>query len=178
MEIKLTQPPPSVSIVTGMAEALGLAASVIAVVELSAKVASLCFEYHANVKNARDDITRLQREADGLKATLEQVQSLLNGPNGAKLETSRTLRNGVEDCFSQLDDLEKKLEPGRKHKMIRRFGWRALKWPFKNKEVEGIVKDLGRYKEMISLGLQVDQTCVTSYTFLVEQKLTILSAAY
>jgi hypothetical protein len=72
-----------------MAEALGLAASVIAVVELSAKVASLCFEYYTNVKNARDDITCLQREADGLKVTLQQVLSLLNGPNGTKLEDSR-----------------------------------------------------------------------------------------
>ena len=178
MEIKLTQPPTSVSIVTRMAEALGLAASVIAVVELSAKVASLCFEYYANVKNSRDDITRLQREADGLKATLKQVQSLLNGPNGAKLKTSHTLRNRVEDCFLQLADLEKKLEPERKHKVIRRFGWRALKWPFTSEEVEDIVNGLGRCEEMISLGLQVDQTCVTSYTFPVEQKLTIVSAAH
>jgi hypothetical protein len=57
-----------------MAEALGLAASVIAVVQLSAKVASLCVEYYTNVKNARDDIIRLQREADGLKVTLKQVR--------------------------------------------------------------------------------------------------------
>ena len=57
-----------------MAEALGLAASVIAVIDLSAKVAAQCSEYYANVKNARDDIGRLQRETQQLKATLEQVQ--------------------------------------------------------------------------------------------------------
>jgi hypothetical protein len=161
-----------------MAEALGLVANVIAVVELSAKVASLCFEYYTNVKNARDDIARLRREADGLKAILKQVQSLLNGPNSAKLEASRTLRNGVDDCFSQLADLEAKLEFGRRHQVMRRFGVRALKWPFKNEEVEGIMKDLGRCKDMISLGLQVDQACVTSYTFAVERKLTILSTGH
>lgn len=44
-----------------MAEALWLAASVIAVIDLSAKVASRCSEY--NVKNAPDDIERLQRDA-------------------------------------------------------------------------------------------------------------------
>jgi hypothetical protein len=161
-----------------MAEALGLATSVIAVIELSTTVASLCFEYYTNVKNARDDITRLQREAESLKVALKQVKSLLDGPNGAKLEVSRSLRNGVDDCSSQLADLETKLETGRKHKVMRRFGVRALKWPFKNEEVEGIVKNLGRCREMISLGLQVDQTCVTSYKFPVEQKPTILSTGH
>jgi hypothetical protein len=42
-----------------MAEALGLAASVIAVIDLLAKVASRCSEYYANVKNVRDEIERL-----------------------------------------------------------------------------------------------------------------------
>jgi hypothetical protein len=161
-----------------MAEALGLAASVIAVVELSAKVAPLCLEYSTTVKNARDDITRLQGEAERLKVTLAQVQSLLNGPNGAKLKASRSLCNGVDDCLSQLAALETKLEPGRRHKVMRRFGVRAMKWPFKNKEVDGIVKCLARCKDMISLGLQVDQTCVTSCTFTVEQTLTILSTGH
>ena len=161
-----------------MAEALGLVANVIAVVELSAKVASVCFEYYTNAKNARDDIAHLRREADGLKVILKQVQSLLNGPNSAKLEASRTLRNGVNGCFSQLADLETKLESGRRHQVMRRFGVRALKWPFKNKEVEGIMKDLGRCKDMIFLGLQVDQTCVTLCTFAVERKLIILSTGH
>ncbi len=71
-----------------MAEVVGLAASVIAVIDLSAKVTSRCSEYHANVKNARDDIERLQGEAQRLKETLEQAQSLCNGPNYAKLQAS------------------------------------------------------------------------------------------
>jgi hypothetical protein len=35
-----------------MAEALGITVSVIAVIDLSAKVASRCFKYYANIKNA------------------------------------------------------------------------------------------------------------------------------
>jgi hypothetical protein len=46
-----------------MAEALGLATNVIAVIDLSARVASRCSEYYAKVKDARNDIERLQREA-------------------------------------------------------------------------------------------------------------------
>lgn len=57
-------------IVIIMAEAVGIAASVNTVIDLSAKFASRCSEYYANVKNARDDIERLQSEAQGLEATL------------------------------------------------------------------------------------------------------------
>jgi hypothetical protein len=73
-----------------MAEALGLAVSVIAVIDLSTKVTSRCSEYYANVRNARDDIERLQGEAQRMKETLEQAQLLCNSPNYAKLQTSQT----------------------------------------------------------------------------------------
>ncbi|OBT60675.1 hypothetical protein VE03_09889, partial [Pseudogymnoascus sp. 23342-1-I1] len=139
-----------------MAE-LGLASSVITVIDLSAKVASWCSEYYANVKNARDDIERLQREAQGLKATLERVQSLCDGPNGVKLQVSQSLREAVKDCKKQLDQLETKLEPRTTNKLMSRYGMRALRWPLKSKEVDGIIKKLGNCKDNISFSLQVDQ---------------------
>ncbi|KFZ19736.1 hypothetical protein V501_00536 [Pseudogymnoascus sp. VKM F-4519 (FW-2642)] len=140
-----------------MAEALGLASSVITVIDLSAKVALWCSEYYANVKYARDDIERLQREAQGLKATLERVQSLCDGPNGVKLQESQSLREAVKDCKKQLDQLETKLEPRTTNKLMSRYGMRALRWPLKSKEVDGIMKKLGNCKDNISFCLQVDQ---------------------
>jgi hypothetical protein len=41
-------------------EGLGLAANVIAVIDLSAKVISWCYQYSKDVKNARADIEQLQ----------------------------------------------------------------------------------------------------------------------
>jgi hypothetical protein len=140
-----------------MAEALGLAASVIAVIDLSAKVASRCSEYYANVKNAPDDIERLQREAQGIKATLERIQSLCDGPNGVMLQESQSLREGVKDCQKQLAQLETKLEPRTTNKLMSRYGIRALRWPLKSKEVDRITKKLGNCKDNISFSLQVDQ---------------------
>ena len=139
-----------------MAEALGLAASVIAVVDLSAKVASRCSEYYANVKNARDDIERLQGEAQRLKKTLEHAQSLCNSPNCTKLEASQTLRDGVKDCRVQLAQLEIKLEPRTRQKVMSRCGIRALKWPFRSAEVNGVVERLGRCRDNISFNLLVE----------------------
>lgn len=148
-----------------MAEALGLASSVITVIDLSAKVASWCSEYYTNVKNARDDIERLQREAEGLKATLERVQSLCDGPNGVKLQESQSLCEAIKDCKKQLDQLETKLEPRTTNKLMSRYGMRALRWPLKSKEVDGIMKKLGNCKNNISFSLQVDQEYVMSFIF-------------
>jgi hypothetical protein len=139
-----------------MAEALRLAAIAGVVVDLSAKVTSLCLEYGTHIKKA-DQIARLRTEVDGLKIILKQMQSLLNGPDGAQFEVSRILHNGVGDCFFQLTLLKMKLESGRS-KVMEPFGLSTLKWPFKNEEVERIVKDLRRCKDMIYLGLEVDQT--------------------
>jgi NACHT domain len=152
-------------IATIMAEALGLTASVITVIDLSAKVASRCSEYYANVKNARDDIERLQREAQGLKAALERVQSLCDGPNGVKLQESQSLREGVKDCKKQLAQLETKLEPRTRNKLMSRYGMRALRWPLKRNEVDRIMKKLGSCKENISFSLQVDQEYVILFIF-------------
>ena len=140
-----------------MAEALGLAASVIAVIDLSAKVVSRCSKYYANVKNAGDDIERLQREAQGLKATLERVHSLCDGRNGIRLQESWSLREGVEGCQKQLAQLNAKLKPRTTNKLMSRCGMRALRWPLKSNEVDGIMKKLGNCRDNISFSLQVDQ---------------------
>ncbi|KAH7243776.1 WD40-repeat-containing domain protein [Fusarium solani] len=141
-------------------EALGVVASLIAVVHSSAKVASLCFHYYRDTKNAKDDIDRLQREATNLKKASESVQLLLKGPNGAKLEASQELMVAVKDSLSQLRELEQVLSPGTTRKAMSRLGLWALKWPFQNKDIEKIAQGLGRCTLAISLGLQVDNTAV------------------
>jgi hypothetical protein len=141
-------------------EAVGSAASVITLIELSAKVASLCFQYSSAVKNARSDIERLRGELKRLTTTLQGAQQLLESPNGKRLQTSQGLRNGLIDCSSQLSQLqsrlEKKANPGPARKAMSRIGFRALKWPFESKEIDAIIKNLERYRDTLSVGLAVD----------------------
>ena len=140
------------------------ASSVIAVVELSAKVASLLFQYSTAVKNAKDDIQRLLGELEPLSETLEGVRRLLDGPGGAKLETIQRFRISLEGCASQLTELELRLtatlrgkqgQDSKSARLMTRFGIRALKWPFDNKEINGIVNRMERYRDSLAAALMV-----------------------
>ncbi|OCL01502.1 hypothetical protein AOQ84DRAFT_434833 [Glonium stellatum] len=140
-------------------DGLSVAANVIAVVDLSAQVASLCFQYSVAVKDAKEDIGHLQREVNSVKDVLNGVKQLLDGAhNKTRLSVSQKLSDSLEDCFSELEALQKKLDPGEARKAMSRFGLRALKWPFKSKEVEKVILRLGRHKQTFSSVLQVDQT--------------------
>ncbi|KXX73153.1 Vegetative incompatibility protein HET-E-1 [Madurella mycetomatis] len=152
-------------------DGVGAAASIIAVIELSAKVASLCVQYSSAVKNARPDIERLQGELQGLKTTLQGARELLESPNGKSLKTSQGLVGGLANCSAQLTQLQLRLEKklnGSARKAMRRFGFRALKWPLESKEIDTIIKNLERYRDTLSVGLAVDQV---TQVFDVDQKI-------
>jgi hypothetical protein len=139
-------------------DGLGAAASVIAVVELSAKVAKLCVQYSREVKGARNEIARLHSEVNKLKTVVEDVQNLINRLDKGKLSASQKVVDAIDDCLTQLKELDKRMDPGTTRKAMSRFGVRALRWPFDSKEVDKVIGDLERCKGMISLALQVDQT--------------------
>src|SRR4051794_27335198 len=111
-------------------EALGVLANVIAVVELSAKVLSLCMQYSLAVKDAKSDIMRLQIEIMSLDGVLGKFKQLLEGPDGTKLSASQKLDDTLDECSLQLEYLLKTLDPGKGRKAMSRIRLRALKWPF------------------------------------------------
>ncbi|KAJ4175792.1 hypothetical protein NW767_015670, partial [Fusarium falciforme] len=141
-----------------MADAVSLAASIIAIIDLSAKVVKLCSEYSTAVGNARADITRLQSQLNDLGQCLQGAQRLLNDPNNKSLATSRKLVDSVDSCESELAQVQNRLDPGKARKAMRRFGLRALRWPFDSKEISGIISNLERYNRTIMWCLQIDQT--------------------
>lgn len=140
---------------------LGVAASVIAVVEVSAKVALLCARYSREVANSKTDATRLQGQTDLLRNALGEVDKLLNSQYGARLEASHKLRDGVTACLEQMRAMEKKMKMGKGHKAMSRLGLRALSWPFTRKEVDKIIEELKVIEATITLALQVDTVYVT-----------------
>lgn len=158
---------PLTVVIQNTMEGLGAAANVIAVVELSAKVVSLCLEYSSAVKSAKGDIQRLIDELDTLKITLEDARQLLESPDGGRLRTSQRLRDGLSGCETQLRELERQLKDtlkvGRRQKAMSRFGFRALKWPFESKNVNDVIAIFERQRNTLSTALTIDQTYVITY---------------
>lgn len=142
-------------------EGLGVAASVIAVVNLSTKVAKLCMQYSFEVKDAKSDILRLHNEVEGLGNMVSSVQQLIAGPGGAKLSASEKLLDAVNDCSTQLKTLDIRLDMDNTRKAMSRCRVQALKWPFQSKEVDKVIRELKRCKATIWLALQADQMYVS-----------------
>ncbi|PGH08774.1 hypothetical protein AJ79_05873 [Helicocarpus griseus UAMH5409] len=140
-------------------EALGAAASVITLVEATAKVGVGCLKYINEVKSSNADRLLLQKEIGSMLDVLDDVKQLLNGPNSAKLSSSQKLHDAVIVCHSKLFELETKLLPRKPPKITRFFRVRqALKWPFESKEFEKYLQILERCRSTISFAIQVDQT--------------------
>jgi hypothetical protein len=141
-------------------DGLSSAASVIAVIQLTGSLVKLCGGYIQEVKDARDEIFTLQRVIADLQGTLQELQKFLQSNDGKALPTSSRLVSNIIECFSDLRALEARLDLGKGKKLMRKLGLRALKWPLKRTEVEGVVQNLERYKSSFLLSLQVDQTYV------------------
>lgn len=137
-------------------EGLAGAASVIAVVEVSAKIISLCFQYSTAVRNSRKDIERLQKKVSNIKDVFEQAEQLLDGRN--KTLATHNLLDSLKNCLLQLEELKTQLEPSKTRKTMSRFGVRSLKWPFTSKEVENCIASLESYEQICTLALLADQT--------------------
>ena len=143
-------------------DGLSAAASVIAVIDISARVASLCSQYISAVKNAKEDIQRLQKAVKTIRNILDATKEQLEGPNKTRLSTTHGLTESVQECGVLLEELEIQLRPSKTHKVASRLGWRALKWPFKSAQIEEIVVSLEKYQQILSISLQIDQTYVST----------------
>ncbi|KAH2866196.1 hypothetical protein KXV31_004672, partial [Aspergillus fumigatus] len=108
------------------------------------------------------DILDLQQETNALTGVLTALKELLEGPNGSKLAVSRPLFDDLERCISTLANLKKVMKPRTTQKPMKIFGLRALKWPLKRAEVDASISDIGRYRSLFSLALQVDELGFTT----------------
>ncbi|KAH8698504.1 ankyrin repeat-containing domain protein [Talaromyces proteolyticus] len=140
-------------------DGLSAAASVIAVIQITGTVVSLCSDYLKAVKNAKHDIERLQGELIDLSTTLQGAQKLLDSPRASKLETSQGFRGALNDCSLQLKDLEAKLKGKLEAvQIIRSFKIRSLKWPLESKDVQNIIEIIRKSKHTFVSALNIDQT--------------------
>jgi hypothetical protein len=135
---------------------IGEAASIIAVVQITAQISKLCGGYLSEVKNARKDVERLQSKISSLHGVLEKIEHMLKGSKSARLAISTSVLESLKRCVTDLEELKAKLDAGKKEKPMSLFGLRSLKWPFTRKEVEKAVEMLEGYTTTFNVALVAD----------------------
>lgn len=123
------------------------------VVELSGRIAIECWKYYGNVKSARSDIERLQKEVVAFQDVANEAKKLLEGPQNERLAVPESILRSLGQCEIDLRDLEKQLQPSK----MRKFGLRALKWPMSLKEVDKIITILKRHEISLNTMLNINQ---------------------
>ena len=133
-------------------EALGGAASVIAVVQIAGKVWSLCWKYYSDAKEAKSDIERLMSMIQTMQSVFQQVENL------TKLHASNPLIEKIpSEVKQEFDRLQKLLEPSNTRSIMRKALRQRLKWPLKKEEVEKILNLLERHKTTLIIAMNCDQ---------------------
>ncbi|KAL8671687.1 MAG: hypothetical protein Q9168_003809 [Polycauliona sp. 1 TL-2023] len=128
-------------------EALGGAAAVLAVLELTVEIGKLCGKYIGEVRNAQDEIGRLQSKISALEGVMTRLQAL---------PPSEMDVTAVKQCFDDLDPIRKKLKPKERHSLLNRMHAKSLKWPFSSKEIRDQVQAVERYLLIFNTNLQLN----------------------
>lgn len=132
-----------------MADGLSAAASIFAVVEISAAVLSVCYQYVNSVIDAPRDISWIISEIENLKTILEDLRLLED-----KQKTSKSLyaTNGpLGTCEAALKEIHGKINF--------RVGFAAaLVWPLREKYVQKILEIIRNQKTTLNLALSADGT--------------------
>ncbi|KAG8156758.1 hypothetical protein KVR01_013363 [Diaporthe batatas] len=144
-----------------MAEALGLASSIVALVQLSASVYSATSKFCREAKDAKSKINALATQIRNLSGVLQSLSLLASAPLFDDFGVSGTdFRNTyIESCHSTLHKIKRKLEKaewdietGGNRKLITR----SLKWPFSSQETNELVAELSQHQNVLQLALSAD----------------------
>jgi hypothetical protein len=93
-------------------EALGAAASAIAVTSVSVKIVGHCTQYAKDVKSAGGEVFPVEQAILSLKTAAEAVQLLVNNLNGARLEHSQKLSPCSSIASFHIEKQDCTLKPG------------------------------------------------------------------
>src|SRR5436190_15076680 len=118
-----------------MAEGLAIAASIIAVIQITESVTSLCRMYIGKVRGADKEIFQIINTIASFKGILEFLQSFVNDDeNQSRLPLLQSLSHEhgpLEVCRAALTDIESKLRPKRDQSGV----LKAITWPWKWKDI-------------------------------------------
>ena len=153
-----------------MAEVLAVAASVIAVLQLTNSVISICYDYSAAANSSSWELPRSMSELESLRNVLQALEPLAKQADLSGAEPNSRLpafmelckpngafplcRREIESLQTALKTPEWSLGFGPKRTAL----VKALRWPLKSKDTEKSLKHISSLRETFSLALTADQT--------------------
>lgn len=148
-----------------MVEPIGLVGTLIAIVQISSKVVSICYEYRRSVKSAPREISQILKEVTSLRNIVERLIEIAEADEHSSSLPSlqaMTQDNGpLSLCLSEITTLKTLLKPEK--------GWkakgRALLWPLKQVEVNEHLQVIVRVKGTLQFAMSVDNTYVSVFAF-------------
>lgn len=137
-------------------------ASIIAIAQLSANIIATVRGYYGSVVDARENISRLHSELEGLKIVLESLQDMITSSRPANLLPTLTASEFlIEDCKRIMTKVAGKL--GTPERGLK-FGAR-LAWPLKEKDIEKLATAIARQRGVVAAALGKDQMYVHTSTY-------------
>jgi len=139
-------------------EILGIAASVLQIADLGAKLSVKLFTFSRKVKNADKTINSISQDIAATGAVLQQLASVLKKDEKSRVcsdQAIQTAKGLVDDCkkiFSELDDALDNPSPGNKYFSA----WKdRLKFPFIEPQIDLLQSNLERLKSSLVVMLNV-----------------------
>ncbi|KAK5652809.1 hypothetical protein OQA88_9475 [Cercophora sp. LCS_1] len=148
-------------------EALGVAASIIAVVQISKQIINTCTKYIEGINDAPKDLRYILIEVSTLKGLFEPLKILI-GVDAETAVLQAQLTAPVEGCLKALSELDALIgtfdmfessehesddrgpRPGRKRRRLVNLKMQ-LAWPLKQDRAKRLLELLGVYKSTINL---------------------------
>lgn len=125
---------------------MGLAASIIGIIQLTGKLVSVGYGYIGGVSRAHKDLQDLMDELHSFTKVLVVLENCANtSPNSLGV---RELEGELKECAEELEDLLAELKP--RGKMTN------LKWPLKEKETLQRVERIERFKGLFVFAVAAD----------------------
>ena len=138
---------------------LSLTGTLIAVVQITTAVISICYDYRQGTKNAAREVIQISDQLSSLKDVLDALLRLVENSESSdpsRLSTFELLLKPdgpLSTCKTELERLKEKLEP--------ETGWRAVRqslvWPLKEGDMRKALSNLERLKSTMQLALSADQ---------------------
>lgn len=156
-----------------MAEVVGFAASVVAIIEIAGKIVQVCKFYIETARgDAPKDLKLVLVETSSLKSTLESLDFLLTTGTDSgddATELARHISDPINACRSSIAELldifpanllqnadteRSSSVVGNRERAARLLN--ALAWPLKRSKALALLDRIARYRDTIHLGLSVE----------------------